>query len=215
MVKRLRFVGIAVPALWLMAGCVALVHAEEGMTHPESHAESARQTAAFAGGCFWCMEGPFEALPGVQSVIAGYTGGAEPTPTYEQVSSGTTGHAESVQVVFDPARVTYEQLLDVFWRNIDPTTPNQQFADHGPQYRTAIFYHSEDQRRLAAASKERLERSGKFAQPLVTQIVPAGPFYPAEDYHQDYYKKHPLRYRLYRVGSGRDGYLRKTWGNAH
>ena len=169
-------------------------------------------TATFAGGCFWCMEGPFEQLKGVQAVTAGYTGGTEPNPTYEQVGSGATGHAEAVQILYDPSRVSYEQLLEVFWRNIDPTQPNGQFADHGRQYRTAIFYRTEAEQRLAASSKKRLEQSGKFDRPIVTEIVPASTFYPAEDYHQDYYKKNPLRYKFYRIGSGREGYLKKTWG---
>ena len=178
-------------------------------------AESAKrtETATFAGGCFWCMEPPFEKLTGVVSVTAGYSGGKEPTPTYEQVSSGKTGHAESVQIVYDPAQITYEQLLDVFWMNVDPTTPRGQFADHGFQYRTAIFTHTEEQRRLAEASKARLAASGKFDKPLVTEITPFTAFYPAEEYHQDYYKKNALRYKLYRVGSGREGYLKKTWGD--
>ena len=168
-------------------------------------------TATFAGGCFWCMEPPFEKLEGVRSVTSGYTGGTEQHPTYEQVSSGKTGHAESVEVVYDPSTVTYEKLLETFWMNIDPTQADGQFADHGTQYRTAIFYHTEEQRRLAEASKERLARSGKFAQPIVTEIVPASAFYPAEAYHQDYYKKSPFRYMLYRSGSGREGFLHKVW----
>ncbi len=173
----------------------------------------ATAVATFAGGCFWCMEGPFEQLEGVRSVTSGYTGGMEKNPTYEQVSSGRTGHAEAVQIVYDPSKISYQTLLDVFWRQIDPTTPNAQFADHGTQYRTAVFYHTDEQQRLAAASKERLAASGTFEKPIVTEIVPASEFYPAEDYHQDYYKKNPLRYTLYRVGSGRDRYLKETWGH--
>lgn len=169
--------------------------------------------ATFAGGCFWCMEPPFEQLAGVASVTPGYTGGTTANPTYEAVCAGTTGHAEAIEVVYDPAQLTYATLLEVFWRNIDPTTPNQQFADVGSQYRTAIFYHTDEQRRLALDSKKQLERLGKFKQPIVTEIVPASTFYPAEDYHQDYYKKNPLRYKLYRIGSGREGYLKKTWGH--
>ena len=171
-----------------------------------------QEKATFAGGCFWCMEPPFEKLEGVFSVTSGYTGGTQERPTYAEVSSGKTGHAEAIEVVYDPAKITYEQLLDVFWMNIDPTTPNQQFADKGRQYRTAIFYHTDEQRRLAEASKERLAHSGKFAQPIVTEIVPALAFYPAEDYHQDYYKKNPAHYTRYRIGSGREGYLQHTWG---
>ncbi len=168
--------------------------------------------ATFAGGCFWCMEGPFEQLDGVYAVTSGYTGGTTVNPTYEDVSSGKTGHAEAVQITYDPAKVTYEQLLDVFWRQIDPTTPDQQFADQGTQYRTAIFYHTDAQQRAALASKEQLEHSGKFDKPVVTKIVAAGPFYPAEEYHQNYYKKNATHYQLYRAGSGREGFLRKLWG---
>jgi len=172
--------------------------------------------ATFAGGCFWCMEPPFEQLKGVTDVLAGYTGGTKPNPTYEEVSAGRTGHAEAVQVTYDPSTITYEQLLDVFWRNIDPTTSNRQFADHGSQYRTAIFYHDEEQRHAAEASKVKLEASRKFKDhPVVTEIVPAGPFYPAEEYHQDYYKKSESHYKQYREGSGRASFLKKTWGADH
>ena len=183
----------------------------ESKNPPAGPAKPAKAT--FAGGCFWCMEPPFEKLKGVLSVTAGYTGGTEPHPTYEQVSSGKTGHAESIQVVYDPSAISYEQLLDVFWMNVDPTTPNAQFADHGRQYRTAIFYHPEEQRRLAEVSKAHLERSGKFTSPIVTEVTSASTFYPAEEYHQDYYKKNAIRYQLYRVGSGRDRYLKKLWGH--
>ncbi len=170
------------------------------------------ELATFAGGCFWCMEPPYEKLKGVRSVVSGYTGGTRENPTYEQVCTGSTGHAEAVQITFDPSEISYEKLLDVFWRNIDPTTKDQQFADRGTQYRTAIFYHSEDQRRWAEASKEKLEKSKKFDRPIATEIVPASKFYPAEDYHQRYAKKCPLPYKSYRIGSGREGYLKKTWG---
>lgn len=169
-------------------------------------------TATFAGGCFWCMEAPFEQLDGVLSVTSGYTGGATSDPTYEAVSSGATGHAEAVQVVYDPSRISYEKLLEVFWRNIDPTQADGQFADRGSQYRTAIFYHTEEQKRLAEASRQQLAASGKFKDPIVTELVPASTFYPAEDYHQDYYRKNPLRYHLYKIGSGRAGYLKRVWG---
>ena len=159
------------------------------------------------------MEPPFEKLSGVLSVTAGYTGGTEPNPTYEQVSSGATGHAESVQIIYDPSTISYEQLLDVFWMNIDPTTPNAQFADHGSQYRSAIFYQTEEQQRLAQVSKDKLQRSGKFNKPIATEIVSATAFYPAEEYHQDYYKKNPIRYKLYHAGSGREGFLKNVWGD--
>jgi peptide-methionine (S)-S-oxide reductase len=169
--------------------------------------------ATFAGGCFWCMEPPFEALDGVVSVTAGYTGGTKADPTYEEVSAGRTGHAESIEVTYDPARISYEKLLDVFWHNVDPTTANRQFCDKGNQYRTAIFYHDETQKRLAEQSKQALEASKKLPGPIVTEIVPAGRFYPAEEYHQDYYKKNPIRYSYYRWGCGRDARLKEVWGD--
>ena len=193
-------------------GCTALAFAERDAHNGDPQMSQQVEHATFAGGCFWCMQPPFEQLDGVLSVAAGYTGGAEKTPTYAQVSSGSTGHCEAVQIVYDPSTVTYQRLLDVFWRNIDPTTPNRQFADVGTQYRTAIFYHTEEQRQLAQASKQQLAQSGTFDQPIVTEIVPASAFYPAEEYHQDFYKKNPLRYKLYRIGSGRDRYLHKLWG---
>jgi methionine-S-sulfoxide reductase len=170
------------------------------------------EKATFAGGCFWCMEPPFEKLDGVEDVISGYTGGHTEDPTYDEVTSGRTGHAEAVEVHYDPSRVTYEQLLDVFWRNIDPTTRDRQFVDIGSQYRTAIFYHSEEQRKLAEASKQKLDASDRFDKPIVTEIVPAGRFTPAEEYHQDYYKKSAGRYKFYRFNSGRDQYLDRIWG---
>jgi peptide methionine sulfoxide reductase msrA/msrB len=168
--------------------------------------------ATFAGGCFWCVQPPFEKLPGVSAVVAGYAGGTKPNPTYEEVSSGTTGYVEAVQVTYDPAQVTYEQLLDVFWRQIDPTDAGGQFADIGPQYRTVIFVHDDAQRGAAEASKVALENSGRFDKTLVTKIEPFTTFYPAEEYHQDFYKKNPLRYRAYRYGSGREQFLEKVWG---
>jgi peptide-methionine (S)-S-oxide reductase len=173
-----------------------------------------RAVATFAGGCFWCMEVPFEKLPGVRSVTSGYTGGQKKNPSYEEVSSGTTGHAESVQIVYDPAKVSYEKLLDVFWHNIDPLTANAQFCDHGTQYRSGIFFHDDAQRAAAEASKQAIEASGRFKQKLVTQIVPASTFYPAEEYHQDFYKKNPVRYTTYRAGCGRDRRLEELWGAA-
>ena len=169
--------------------------------------------ATFAGGCFWCVESDFDKVPGVTQTISGYTGGNKVNPTYHEVSSGTTGHAESVQVIFDPKKVTYEKLLDVYWVSVDPTVKDRQFCDSGSQYRTAIFYNDESQRKAAEASKAALEKSKPFKQPIVTQIVAAGPFYPAEDYHQDYYKKNPVRYQLYRSGCGRDARLKELWGD--
>jgi methionine-S-sulfoxide reductase len=168
--------------------------------------------ATFAGGCFWCMEHPFEELEGVRQTVSGYTGGKKENPIYGEVSSGVTGHAEAVEILYDPDRITYEELLDVFWRNIDPTTLNRQFSDVGSQYRTAIFTHDDEQKRLAEESKAAMEASGRFGKPIVTEIVPAAAFYPAEEYHQDYYRKNPVRYRLYRFGSGRDRYLDRVWG---
>ena len=168
--------------------------------------------ATFAGGCFWCMEPPFEALPGVVSVTSGYTGGHLPNPTYEQVSSGATGHAEAVRVVYLPATVSYEKLLEVFWHNVDPLTPDRQFCDAGSQYRAAIFYHDETQRAAAEASRQALADSGRFKQHIVTSIVPASAFYEAEAYHQDYYRHNPLRYKFYRQGCGRDERLQELWG---
>ena len=167
--------------------------------------------AIFAGGCFWCMEGPFEAIDGVLSVSSGYTGGPSRAPTYEQVSRGGTGHAEAVRVVFDPARVTYARLLEVFWRHVDPTQRDGQFCDHGDQYRTGIFVVSAEQRRLAEASRERIRR--RLSAPVVTEIVDAQPFWLAEDYHQDFYRTNPVRYQSYRAGCGRDRRLRELWGS--
>jgi peptide-methionine (S)-S-oxide reductase len=168
--------------------------------------------ATFAGGCFWCMEPPFDKIPGVISTTSGYTGGKTENPTYEQVSSGGTGHAEAVQVIYDPAKVTYAQLLAVFWRNIDPHDAGGQFCDRGTQYRTAIFVHNDAQRKEAEESKRALEASGRLKQPIVTAILTATRFYPAEDYHQDYYRKNPVRYKFYRANCGRDARLREVWG---
>ena len=173
--------------------------------------EPARATATFAGGCFWCMQPPFDALEGVVSTTVGYTGGHAAHPTYEEVSAGGTGHAESIQVVYDPRRIGFQKLLDVFWHNIDPVTPNAQFCDHGTQYRSAIFFHDESQRRAAEQSKKALEDSKRLPGPIVTEIVPAATFTPAEDYHQGYYKKNPIRYKFYRHGCGRDARLKELW----
>jgi peptide-methionine (S)-S-oxide reductase len=185
-----------------------------GASYAASQASGAAATAkaTFAGGCFWCMEPPYDELDGVFSTISGYAGGKTKNPTYEQVSRGTTGHTEVVQVTYDPKKITYERLLDVFWRNVDPLTPNRQFCDIGSQYRTAIFYHDENQKRLAEESKKALSK--RFKEPIVTEIVPAAEFYPAEDYHQDYYIKNPLRYKYYRYNCGRDQRLEALWGAA-
>jgi len=170
------------------------------------------EKATFAGGCFWCMEPPYAKLTGVHQSIVGYIGGKTKNPTYQDICSGMTGHAEAVEIHFDPKAISYEDLLRFFWQNINPTEINKQFADEGSQYRTAIFYHNEEQQKLAESSKKELAASGKFKQPIVTQIVPASTFYPAEDYHQAYYKKAPEHYQMYRIGSGRAGYLQRLWG---
>jgi peptide methionine sulfoxide reductase msrA/msrB len=168
--------------------------------------------ATFAGGCFWCMVPPFEKLDGVKEVISGYTGGNAVNPTYEQVSSGETGHLEAIEVVYDPDTITYQALLNVFWKQINPTDPDGQFVDRGSSYVSAIFYHDDEQKRLAEESKKTLDQSGRFNKPVVTAIRPAGPFYRAEEYHQDYWEKNPIRYKFYRFNSGRDQYLAKVWG---
>lgn len=171
------------------------------------------KTATFAGGCFWCVESDFEKVDGVYAVISGYTGGDKQNPTYEDVSRGGTGHLEAVQIHYDPEKLDYNDLLDVFWRHVDPTDPGGQFVDRGSQYRTAIFYHDETQRQAAEASKAALDASGRFSKPVVTEILPMKAFYPAEEYHQDYYQKSPIRYKMYRMGSGRDQFIDKVWGD--
>ena len=170
------------------------------------------EKATFAGGCFWCMEGPFDKIDGVVSTTSGYAGGTERNPTYEQVAAGKTGHAEVVQVVFDPAKVRFDELLRVYWRNIDPVGVDRQFCDRGRQYRSAIFTHSETQRDAALKSREALEASQRFEGTIATEIEAVGEFYPAEAYHQDFYERNPLRYRFYRRGCGRDARLRALWG---
>ncbi|MTH54467.1 peptide-methionine (R)-S-oxide reductase MsrB [Bacillus mangrovi] len=173
---------------------------------------SNQAVATFAGGCFWCMEPPFEKLDGVSEVISGYTGGKEENPSYKEVSSGSTGHVEAVQVVYDPSRITYEELLQVFWRQIDPTDAGGQFVDRGAHYASAVFYHNDKQKAAAEKSKEELEKSGRFEDELVTEIREASAFYQAEDYHQDYYKKSAVQYKFYRSNSGRDAFLDEAWG---
>lgn len=168
--------------------------------------------ATFAGGCFWCMEPPYDKLPGVISTTSGYIGGHTQKPRYEAVSAGGTGHAEAVQVVYDPSKVSYEKLLEVFWINVDPTDARGQFCDKGSQYRTGIFYHDDRQKGLAQASRDTLQKNKPFKGEIVTEITPAGQFYPAEDYHQDYYMKNPVRYKFYRTGCGRDARLTELWG---
>jgi len=175
-----------------------------------AHAQVPYEKAIFAGGCFWCMEPPFEKLDGVVKVLAGYTGGTGTNPTYEDYAQ--KGYVEAVEITYDPSKISYSRLLDVFWRQIDPTDPDGQFVDRGPEYRSAIFYGNDEQKRVAEKSKEELAKSGRFDKPIVTDIVRASAFYKAEDYHQDYYKKNPLRYKFYRYNSGRDRYLDKVWG---
>lgn len=173
-----------------------------------------KAVATFAGGCFWCMEPPFEKLDGVYDVVSGYTNGEKKNPTYEEVSSGITGHVEAVQVTYDPSKISYKDLLEVFWRQVDPTDAGGQFVDKGSQYVSAIFYHDEEQKKAALASKEKLAESGRFSKPIVTKILPAKAFYKAEDYHQDYYKKSSLQYKFYRNNSGRDQFLDQVWGKS-
>jgi peptide-methionine (S)-S-oxide reductase len=203
-----------IASLWACLAMLLAVGAADAVdaAKPEAVARPGLATAIFAGGCFWCMQPPFDKLDGVVSTTAGYTGGAKLEPTYEEVSAGGTGHAESVQIVYDPAKVSYERLLDVFWHNIDPLTPNAQFCDHGNQYRSAIFYVDDEQKRLAEASKQALAKSGRFDKPIVTEIVAASKFWPAEEYHQKYYAKNPLRYNFYHYSCGRDRRLDELWG---
>ena len=197
--------------LFLVA--ILLAGAVSAATDGTPGADSGRlEKATFAGGCFWCMEEALDKVDGVVSTTSGYTGGMRKNPTYEDVSAGETGHAESVEVLFDPAKVSYAMLLQVFWHNIDPTTPDRQFCDYGLQYRSAIFYHDETQKRLAEESKKALVKSKRFQGLIVTEIVPASEFYPAEEYHQNFYEKNPIRYRLYKFNCGRAQRLEQLWG---
>ncbi|HLX24558.1 MAG TPA: peptide-methionine (S)-S-oxide reductase MsrA [Usitatibacter sp.] len=195
-----------------LLAALALAFAAQTNAAPPA-APPGKAVAIFAGGCFWCMEPPFDNTPGVEATISGYTGGRTVNPSYHEVSSGTTGHAESVEVIYDPKVVSYEKLLDVYWHNVDPTVKDRQFCDAGTQYRTAIFYVDDEQRKAAEASKAALDKSKPFKGPVVTVIEMAGPFYPAEEYHQDYYKKNPVRYQIYRSGCGRDARLKELWGD--
>jgi peptide-methionine (S)-S-oxide reductase len=186
--------------------------------HPAYAGEPATKSsyakATFAGGCFWCMEEAYERVPGVIAAVSGYMGGSVKNPTYEQVSSGRTGHMEVVQVEYDPSKVSYEKLLDTFWHNVDPTQSDGQFCDHGSQYRSAIFYQNDEEKRLADASKAALMKNKPFKSDIVTAILPAGEFYPAEEYHQDFYRKNPARYKFYKTGCGREARLTQLWGRA-
>lgn len=211
---------LTLATLVLFPALLSACQAEDGPTSRATVSDSsaprtpqATALATFAGGCFWCMEGPFEKLDGVAAVISGYTGGELENPTYKQVSAGRTGHAEAVQVHYDPTRISYEDLLQVFWRQINPTDSGGQFADRGTQYRTEIFAHDEAQRSSAEASKVAIGKSGRFDKPIVVPISNAVTFYPAEEYHQDYYLKNESHYKRYRKGSGREGYLKRTWGD--
>ena len=197
--------------LALTAAAAVAAEKDRGMSTMEK-ATGKLEKATFAGGCFWCMEAPFDTLPGVISVTVGYIGGTVENPTYEQVSAGGTGHTEAVQIVYDPSRTGYGKLLEIFWRNIDPTVKDRQFCDVGSQYRSGIFTHSEEQRMLAEKSKEALEKSKPFQGSIFTEVTAAGPFYMAEEYHQHYYKKNPIRYTFYRTSCGRDGRLKQLWG---
>ncbi len=194
--------------LLLIGGLIAPV-----IVPVRAQAADATQTATFAGGCFWCLESDFDKVDGVLETISGYTGGHRDNPTYKEVSAGSTGHKEALQVRYDPTKVSYEDLLHVFWKNIDPLDPYGQFCDKGEQYRSAIFYHDAEQRTLAEASKQALTASGQFDSPITTEIVPAGAFWPAEEYHQDYYLKNPIRYKFYRYNCGRDQRLKSLWGD--
>lgn len=194
----------------LAMGSAALAFAQPPATAP---APAKTEKATFAGGCFWCVESDFDKVPGVISTTSGYTGGKTVNPSYEQVSSHTTGHAEAVEVVYDPSKVSYAQLVDFYWHSIDPTVKDQQFCDHGSPYRTVIFTHDENQMKIALASRAALEKNKPFKEPIVTEIQAAGAFYPAEDYHQDYYKKNPIRYKFYRTSCRRDARLQEIWGN--
>ena len=210
--KTRHFIGFILAAA-LLGAYQAGAMSESKTGAVSSSSGGSTQTAVFAGGCFWCTEADFEKIDGVIEAVSGYTGGTLKNPTYEQVSSGGTGHIESVKVLYDPGKLSYRDLLHVFWRHVDPTDPGGQFVDRGSQYRSAIFYADPGQKRLAEASKKELADSGPFSEPIVTEILPLGTFYPAEDYHQDYYKKNALRYKFYRSGSGRDQFLAKVWGD--
>lgn len=193
---------------------LAVLVSVSSILRAQEPAGSPTKTAVFAGGCFWCMQSPFDKAKGVVKTVVGYSGGSEPNPTYEQVAAKKTGHREAVQVTYDPAQISYAQLLDIFWRQINPTQADGQFADIGLPYHAAIFYANEEEKKLAEASKEALGKSGKFSRPIVTELLPAAPFYAAEDYHQKYYQKNAADYKAYYVGSGRAGFLQKTWGTA-
>jgi len=203
---------LAVMLIFIIAGCQKADSSPQAVKDNITKENNMLRVATFAGGCFWCAEADFEKVPGVVKAVSGYAGGTKENPSYEEVSAGTTGHVEAVQIYYDPAKVAYEELLDYFWRHIDSTDSGGQFVDRGSQYRSVIFYHDEEQKRLAEKSKEKLSTSGKFDKPIATEIIKLTKFYEAEEYHQDYYKKNPIRYKYYRFGSGRDQFLKKAWG---
>ncbi len=208
----LLLISLAMAALITINGYQKSDMVQQGVAGEMTKESENLKKATFAGGCFWCTEADFEKLSGVVKVVSGYTGGHKENPTYAEVSSGKTGHVEAVQVYYDPSKISYEELLDTLWKHIDPSDGGGQFVDRGPQYRSAIFYHDEEQKRLAEKSKEAFEKSGRFKKPIVTEILQFTKFYEAEEYHQDYYKNHSLRYSFYRHGSGRDQFLEKVWG---
>lgn len=204
--------GVFAAVSLIMVFIAQAVQTEQGSARESSEKNGAAAVAIFAGGCFWCMEPPFDKIDGVISTISGYTDGHKENPGYKEVSSGTTGHTEGIQITYDPTKVTYQKLLDVFWRNIDPTTPNRQFCDGGNQYRSGIYFLDAEQQALAEKSKDAIDKSGVLKKPIVTEIKQATKFYPAEDYHQDYYLKNPVRYKFYRYNCGRDHRLSEIWG---
>ena len=207
------FITLILSVIAISFAVVFITGSSNQANQPKNNQNAPIEKATFAGGCFWCMEPPFENLAGVTEVFVGYTGGQKKNPKYEEVSSGGTGHAEAIQILYNPQKTSYTELLDVFLKQIDPTDSSGQFVDRGAQYRTAIFYHNDEQKRLAEKSLEELKKSGKYKKEIVTKIIKFSEFYKAEDYHQDYYKKNPLRYKLYRFNSGRDQYLKEFWGN--
>lgn len=210
---KVKLICLLTLAVMLLAGQVAMgMDKDAGLDQAAVMTEQKLATAVFAGGCFWCTESDFEKVPGVNEVISGYTGGQVENPTYQQSTTGTTGHTEAIKVSYDPQQVSYAQLVEWLWRHIDPTDAGGQFVDRGDQYRSGIYFASEEQRTIAAASKQRLAVSGRFDVPIVTEIEPLGPFYQAEQYHQDYYANNPLRYKFYRYNSGRDQFLERIWG---
>ena len=210
MLRRHLFAALSATLLAVLGG---LALAQQAASGPAAAAPAGTETAVFAGGCFWCVEADFDKVDGVISTTSGYTGGSVANPTYEQVSAKHTGHAEAEKIVFDPKKVSYQQLVEHFWRTIDPTTKDRQFCDAGSPYRTAIFAQNDEQLKIAQASKAALEKSKPFKAPIVTEIEKAKPFYPAEDYHQDYYNKNPVRYNYYRFACGRDARLKELWGD--